>query len=115
MKQVIINLVQNSIEASEPGGDVRIVVNKHNGMAQIEVLNSGKKIPGEISKRIFEPFFTTKSFGTGLGLSVCKTIVEDHGGNIDVDSNDMRTRFVVSLPLGGLNNEKGKLSKNTDR
>lgn len=115
MKQVIINLVQNSIEASEPGGDVRILVNKHNGMAQIEVLNSGKKIPGEISKRIFEPFFTTKSFGTGLGLSVCKSIVEDHGGNIDVDSNDMRTRFVVSLPLGGLNNEKGKLSKNTDR
>ncbi|TYB87232.1 MAG: PAS domain-containing protein [Kosmotoga sp.] len=115
MKQVIINLVQNSIEASEPGGDVRILVNKSNGMARIEVINSGKKIPGEISKRIFEPFFTTKSFGTGLGLSVCKTIVEDHGGNIDVDSNDIRTRFTVNLPLGGLNNEREKLSENTDR
>ncbi|MFO7881833.1 MAG: ATP-binding protein [Kosmotogaceae bacterium] len=115
MKQVIINLVQNSIEASEPGGEARILVSKNNGMAQIEFINSGKKIPGEISKRVFEPFFTTKSFGTGLGLPVCKSIVEDHGGNIDVDSNDIRTRFTVNLPLGGKNNEKEKLSKDFDR
>ncbi len=115
MKQVIINLVQNSIEASEPGGEVKILVSKANGTAQIEVINSGKKIPGEISKRIFEPFFTTKSFGTGLGLSVCKSIVEDHGGNIEVDSDNVRTRFTVNLPVGGKNNAKEKIRKDIDR
>jgi len=66
------------------------------------VRDTGPGIPTEIRHRIFEPFFTTKGAGrgTGLGLAVCHTIVERHGGEIRVESEDGRgTRIVVCLPM----------------
>ena len=80
MKQVLLNLVKNGIEASFPGG--RVVVSTRLREPQVEVLvtDSGEGIPEEIKKRMFSPFFTTKAQGTGLGLSISKRIVEDHPG-----------------------------------
>ncbi|ACR78738.1 MULTISPECIES: ATP-binding protein [Kosmotoga] len=98
MKQVIINLVQNAIEASEDNGIVKIEVEFAQENVRISVWNKGKEIPPEILRRVFEPFFTTKTFGTGLGLSICKRIVEEHGGNITAQSDSNGTIFVVSLP-----------------
>ena len=102
IKQVIINLVQNAIEASKESEKVRIVLKKIDGDVFIEVINKGKVIPSAILKRVFEPFFTTKSYGTGLGLSICKNIVEEHKGYIEAESDlNKGTIFRVILPSGG--------------
>lgn len=98
MKQVIINLVQNAVEASEDNGIVKIDVKSTKENVRISVWNKGREIPPEILRRVFEPFFTTKTFGTGLGLSICKRIVEEHGGNITAQSDSNGTIFMVSLP-----------------
>ncbi len=102
IKQVIINLVQNAIEASKETETVRVVLKTTDEDVHIEVINRGKLIPPEILKRVFEPFFTTKSYGTGLGLSICKSIVEEHNGQIQAESDaEKGTVFRVILPSGG--------------
>jgi len=69
-------------------------------MAKIVVSDSGEGIDAKDLNRVFEPFFTTKTYGTGLGLATVYRIVEAHGGNIRVDSeNGKGTVFTVMLPL----------------
>jgi len=80
MKQVLLNLLKNAIEASLPGGQVVVGTRLREGMVEVVVTDSGEGIPEEIKKRIFFPFFTTKEKGTGLGLCISKRIVEDHPG-----------------------------------
>ena len=92
-------MVQNAVEASEMNTKVIIKVLRENEHIKISVWNVGKVIPAEILKRIFEPFFTTKTLGTGLGLAVCKKIVEEHGGIITARSDDTGTEFDVLLPV----------------
>jgi PAS domain S-box-containing protein len=99
IKQVIINLVQNAIEASEDGGKILVDLEMKAGWVHFSVSNRGRVIPQEILKRIFEPFFTTKTLGTGLGLSICKKIVEEHGGNIEAESSEKGTIFTFWLPV----------------
>ncbi|MDK2951965.1 MAG: hypothetical protein PWQ77_1630, partial [Kosmotogales bacterium] len=82
IKQILINLIQNAIEASNYNEKVVITLCIEDKYDVISVFNKGKIIPQEVLKRIFEPFFTTKSFGTGLGLSVVKNIIEEHNGKI---------------------------------
>ncbi len=98
----LTNLVLNAGEAvPEKGGIVKIECNRlENGDLVITVSDNGKGIPPEDLKHIFEPFFTTKGYrGTGLGLSVTKKIVEEHGGNIQVTSEkDVGTKFIITLP-----------------
>jgi nitrogen-specific signal transduction histidine kinase len=65
----------------------------------LSVRDSGPGIPDDIAKKILTPFFTTKALGTGLGLSVSKTIVEEHGGELGIDKNDEHTHFFVRLPI----------------
>jgi signal transduction histidine kinase len=94
----------NAIDATPPGGRITVTTRSCTGCtgAELEVRDTGSGIPTEIRHRIFEPFFTTKGAGrgTGLGLAVCNTIVERHGGEIRVDSEPGRgTRFVVCLPI----------------
>lgn len=98
IKQVIINLVQNAIEASESDGEVRITIQEEDDSIDFSVWNGGRTIPEETLKRIFEPFFTTKTLGTGLGLSICKKIVEEHGGEISASSGSGGTNFTFRLP-----------------
>ncbi len=112
LRQVLANLLQNSIEAVRPGGHIRIRVTKRrqrsNGedVIQITMGDDGKGIPETSRSRIFEPFFTTKKdVGTGLGLWVCKGIVERHGGSMRVRSRTTEgssgTVFSVFLPVSG--------------
>jgi PAS domain S-box-containing protein len=101
---VCMNLLLNAIDATPPGGRITVTTRSCTGCtgAELEVRDTGSGIPTEIRHRIFEPFFTTKGAGrgTGLGLAVCNTIVERHGGEIRVDSEPGRgTRFVVCLPI----------------
>lgn len=89
MKQVLLNLVKNSIEASPQGSTVTISTEIDENMAQVVVTDTGEGIPQEIQKRMFFPFFTTKEQGTGLGLSISKRIVEDHPGcSFDIKSSE---------------------------
>ena len=101
LEQVLLNLLQNAIEALAPTGDGRVSVRARREPRHmwIEVEDDGPGI-GAAQPTIFDAFFSTKPTGTGLGLAIAHRIVTDHGGNIDVDSRPGRTRFRVNLPLG---------------
>ncbi len=84
--QVILNLGKNAIQAMPDGGDLRITAAGSGNSVKIEVSDTGIGISRENVQMIFEPFFTTKAKGTGLGLALCRKIVEEHGGSIEVHS-----------------------------
>ncbi len=99
LKQVFINLAKNALEAAKVDGNVAIMVNCQQGMVAVTVENDGEGISPEIIEKLGTPFFTTKANGTGLGLSVCYSIVQNHGGKIVVSSvENKKTVFTVLLP-----------------
>jgi two-component system, sporulation sensor kinase E len=100
--QVLINLMVNSLHAMPDGGTLRLSLNREQGHVRLGVSDTGHGMPEEIRSKVFEPFFTTKDFGkgTGLGLTVVKGIVEEHGGTIEVESAvDKGSTFWIRLPL----------------
>ena len=99
IKQVLHNLVRNAIEATGPGGHVRVRVTAPGGDAVLEVEDDGPGIPTDAP--VFEPFFTTKEAGTGLGLAIVHRIVSDHGGVVDIRRRPGLTTLAVSLPMIG--------------
>jgi PAS domain S-box-containing protein len=102
--QVLINLVINSLHAMQEGGRLRLSVARENSHVRLGVSDTGHGMPEETRSKIFDPFFTTKDFGkgTGLGLTVVKSIIEEHGGTIAVESVvDKGTTFWILLPLDG--------------
>lgn len=100
LKQVLLNLVMNAIQAMPDGGDVVVSAAPQHGRMLIQVKDGGIGIKPENLDRIFDPFFTTKDNGSGLGLSVAHQIVEQHGGMLTAAANpDRGTTFTVSLPL----------------
>lgn len=88
IKQVLINIIQNSFDAMPQGGKliVRAVAEPMEGAIKISINDSGFGMDRDIVEKIFKPFYTTKESGTGLGLSVSRQIIENHGGRIEVDS-----------------------------
>ncbi len=98
MRQVLLNLVRNALEAVGRGGRVSLLVEKNHTAALIRVEDNGPGL-GDHGDRIFEPFFTTKEKGTGLGLAITHRIVVDHGGDITVKSRPGSTVFQICLPL----------------
>jgi two-component system sensor histidine kinase HydH len=82
--QVMLNLLQNAVQAIGRGGTIGIVAEHSRMGATIIVTDDGAGIAHELTDRIFEPFFTTKARGTGLGLAICKKITEEHGGTITI-------------------------------
>jgi signal transduction histidine kinase len=97
LTQIVVNLVQNAIEATERGGRVSVQLSRDGAGALIVVRDSGPGIPPEHIDRVFEPFFTTKPTGTGLGMAICYNLVAQHGGDIRV-FNDDGAVFEVHLP-----------------
>jgi len=112
-QQLVLNLLSNAIEACPHGGTIELETGvsipsdralktgdlASAGFFEMKIRNSGPTIPQEAIQKIFNPFFTTKRFGTGLGLTVTKKIVEDHCGSISVRSDEDGTIFTVWLPL----------------
>jgi PAS domain S-box-containing protein len=104
IETVCVNLLMNALDATPPGGTVSVRT-RPSGMGTsqtLEVGDTGCGVPPELQRRIFEPFYTTKKTGrgTGLGLAVCRSIVERHGGTIRVDSRPGHgSRFVVTIPV----------------
>ncbi len=76
IKQVVLNVVMNALQAMPEGGTLSIAVERVGAAAEIRVEDTGCGITPEDRERIFDPFFTTKKEGTGLGLSVCYGIVQ---------------------------------------
>ncbi len=97
--QVVLNLLLNACEYQGEGGGVELKIETVKGMAQMDVCDRGPGIPEEALPRIFEPFFSMRG-STGLGLSLCHSIITDHSGEILAENRaDGGARFIVRLPL----------------
>jgi signal transduction histidine kinase len=102
LQQLFLNLFMNAVDAMPDGGELRVALaSTADGKIEITVADDGQGIPERDLPRIFEPFFTSKeaSTGFGLGLMVAKGIVTDHGGSMEVASEEGRgTEFQILLP-----------------
>ena len=99
IKQVLINLLDNAYQSIEGKGEVHIYAEAQEGTVHLSIRDSGSGMPDEMIPRIFEPLFTTKADGVGLGLMICKNLVEVNGGTILVDSSEGEgSTFTVVLP-----------------
>jgi signal transduction histidine kinase len=103
LRQVFENLVRNAREAmdgQEEPPRLSVAVLRQGADAEVRVTDNGPGIAPENLQRIFQPFVSTKGKGMGLGLAICREIVEGHGGRLEVDSTVGRgTTFTVTLPL----------------
>lgn len=97
--QVLLNLVLNAAEATDDGGEVAVETGEKDGFVLLRVEDHGAGIQPDHLSRLFEPFFSTKTKGTGLGLAICHSLINAHGGRIEVDSVLERgSTFTVYLP-----------------
>jgi signal transduction histidine kinase len=105
LKQALVNLVLNAIQASPPGRTVTVATHTvvdggGRPVVEIAIRDEGPGIPDEEREAVFHPFFTTKDSGTGLGLPVTRQIISDHGGSVTVESGvGCGATFVIRLPL----------------
>jgi signal transduction histidine kinase len=105
LQQVFLNLIMNAIEAMRSVTDRALLLRirsdyiRQSSSVLVTIEDSGVGIEKKDKERIFEPFFTTKSTGTGIGLAICRSIVEAHGGSLWASaSNPHGTFFYVALP-----------------
>ncbi len=101
IQQVLINLMRNAIEAMENSDPKMLNIiarNKSDTIAEVSVCDTGSGLAPEVVKQLFQPFITTKADGMGLGLSICRTIIESHGGQLTATDNpDGGTVFRFTL------------------
>jgi PAS domain S-box-containing protein len=103
LQQVIVNILMNSMESIERGGEIRMETSYDDkaGTVLLRIKDSGRGIPEDIKLKLFDPFFTTKETGTGLGLSISHGIIQRHGGRISFESQAGKgTTFTIELPVG---------------
>ena len=99
LKQALLNIILNAIEAMIDGGDIAINVSKKDSYLNISIKDTGPGIPDEQHDKIFGLFYSTKSGGTGVGLAVTKNIIHAHGGNIRFEKLVEGAEFIIELPL----------------
>lgn len=100
LKQAVLNLLVNSMDATGKGDSISVITEKIDKLVRITIKDTGTGIPEELVNKIFEPFFTTKTTGSGLGLACVERIVKDHGGSIVMNNkNRQGTEFHIELPI----------------
>jgi signal transduction histidine kinase len=111
IRQAILNVVKNGVEAMKEGGDLWVETRQEGGDVTVSVTDSGPGIPEEDRSKIFDLYYSTKPEGTGFGLPTAKRAVEGHDGRIEVfDAQPRGTRFVIRLPMG-----EGPLRRGSER
>jgi len=102
IKQVLLNLMLNSVQAMPGGGSIAILSRLQNDAVSVRVCDTGPGIPASDVEFIYDPFFTTKETGTGLGLPTAYQIIEQHGGELKLEKSDSSGAcFVFTLPVNG--------------
>lgn len=100
VKQAVLNLMLNGVQAMQQGGDMMLSVSGDDRYATIEVIDTGPGIPPEAVDRIFQAYYSTKRGGTGLGLAMTRRIAREHGGELSVRSEPGKgSAFTLRLPL----------------
>ena len=100
LRQAILNLVKNGLEALGRGGRLTVSTRRVDDNVEIAISDTGPGIVPDVGKRLFEQFFTTKPQGTGLGLYISRQIIEEHGGALRWESSPgAGTTFTASLPI----------------
>ena len=100
LKQVVLNLLLNSIEAMERGGRIELTTQPGHDAIMLRITDTGCGIEAEALHRVWDPFFTTKERGMGLGMAIVRSVVERHGGRIAISSTPGRgTTVELSLPV----------------
>ena len=113
IQQAVLNIVRNSIQALEehdtPNPEIRLITRierqmtiqseRHALVAKVKIIDNGPGIPADIKDTLFYPMVTSKQNGSGLGLSISQTLINHHGGKIDVDSHPGYTKFVIYIPI----------------
>ena len=100
VKQAVLNLMLNALQAMTNGGDLILSLSSRNDRAVIDVIDTGSGIPADVLPKIFLAYDTTKRGGTGIGLAMTQRIVEEHGGAIAVRSEPGKgTDFTIELPM----------------
>ncbi|HSC21364.1 MAG TPA: ATP-binding protein, partial [Solirubrobacterales bacterium] len=100
IKRVLINLLDNAVEATDPPGKVTVAAHPVDGHLEIQVADTGRGIPAASKEKLFLPYFSTKGRGTGLGLAIVHRIVADHHGSVRVEDNRPHgSVFTLELPL----------------
>jgi signal transduction histidine kinase len=100
MSQVFINLIKNAMQAVEGVDSPKIVISANyteSGLFEVNIVDNGPGISPEVMEQIFVPFFTTKESGSGIGLSLSRQIMKNHGGSIEATSSPGHTRFVLKF------------------
>jgi signal transduction histidine kinase len=100
MTQALLNLLQNSLDATPEKGEIRLTIKKTGSNSELTVSDTGSGIPPGERERIFDLYYTTKSGGTGLGLGITHRIISQHGGTIDVHSEVGKgSTMIIRLPV----------------
>jgi signal transduction histidine kinase len=114
MRQVLLNLLLNAMQAMPSGGLVRVSIRRDQRVAIVEIADNGVGIPASVLPRIFDLYFTTKPRGSGIGLAMTYRIIQLHGGAMDVQSNAdpsspaRGTTFTLRLPISANHANEGR-------
>jgi len=99
IKQAILNIMINGVEAMPDGGTLRVGAKRSGNEILVSCQDTGPGIPDEIKDKIFDLFYTTKDGGTGIGLSFAQNIVQAHGGTIRLEQSSRGSAFVIAIPI----------------
>jgi len=93
-----VNLVENAVDAMPTGGTLAINSKESNGFVEITLSDTGTGLSKEVTENLWKPLQTTKPKGMGMGLAICKRIIDAHGGEVSVESKmGLGTTFTIRL------------------